>query len=64
MHIRSHQTGLTAHETITSKLAFEREMGQYNVQVKTYHTDNGIYTSKAFMDELREKGQGIRSAVE
>jgi hypothetical protein len=28
--------------------------------VKTYHTDNGVFTSKEFMAELFEKGQGIR----
>jgi hypothetical protein len=55
-----HQKGLGAHETIQSKLIFERSCLQHGVMVTQYHTDNGIYTSKEFMKELVEKGQGIR----
>ena len=55
-----YQSGLTTHKTIASKLAFKQEMAQYNMQVKTYHTNNGVYTSKAFMDELCEKGHGMQ----
>ena len=44
----SHQKGTAASETIQSKL---------NAR---YSPDNGIFTSKEFMRELAEKGQGIK----
>ena len=56
----SHQKGATASETIQSKLNFEREATTCGVTVQAYHTDNGIFTSKEFMRELAEKGQGIK----
>ena len=55
-----HQKGLTSSETIASKLAFERDAHAVGVTPKTYGSDNGVYASRAFMDELRNKGQGIR----
>ena len=54
-----HQFGLTANETIESKIAFERMAQGCGVTVKDYHTDNGVYTSKEFMRELAEAGQGL-----
>jgi hypothetical protein len=54
-----HQVSLTAVETITSKLKFEREAYSAGVSVKDYRTDNGIYTSREFARELETKGQGI-----
>ena len=54
-----HQLGMTASETIESKIAFERMAQGCGVAVKDYHTDNGIYTSKEFMRELNEAGQGL-----
>jgi hypothetical protein len=56
----SHQVGSTATETIQSKIKFEREAMTCGVEVKAYHTDNGIFTSKEFMRDLAEKGQGIK----
>jgi hypothetical protein len=55
----SHQVGATAHETIQSKIKFEREALTAGVVIQNYHTDNGVFTSKEFMRELAEKGQGI-----
>ena len=55
----SHQVGATATETIQSKTKFEREALTCGVDVQAYHTDNGVFTSKEFMRELAEKGQGI-----
>ena len=55
----NHQVGLTSMETIGGKLKFEREAAGVGVTVKSYSSDNGIYTSKEFMKELAEKGQGI-----
>ena len=55
-----HQISLTAMETIESKLTFERQAAAQGIDIKTYQTDNGIYTSRQFMAELNEKGQGIK----
>ena len=55
----SHQVGATAAETIASKTKFEREALTCGVDIQAYHTDNGVFTSKEFMRELAEKGQGI-----
>lgn len=55
----SHQVGQTAAETIESKMRFEREALTAGVTVQAYHTDNGVFTSKEFMRELGEKGQGM-----
>ena len=41
-----HQMGFTAHETILSKIPFEREASNVGVNVSEYSTDNGVYTSK------------------
>jgi len=55
-----HQSTLTAQETVEAKLAFEREALQVGVSVKAYQTDNGIYTSKEFLDCLVEDNQVIK----
>jgi hypothetical protein len=55
----SHQVGLTAAETIESKMRFERDAMSHGVSIQAYHTDNGIFTSREFMKDLSEKGQGI-----
>ncbi len=55
-----HQVGLTAEETIRSKIAFEREAVGCGVSVLNYHTDNGIYARTEYMRELAQKGQGIK----
>ena len=41
-----HQVTFNATDTILSKEAFERRMDRLGTPVKTYHTDNGIYTSR------------------
>ena len=54
-----HQVSLNAMETIEAKMAFERQAFTTGIQVKAYHTDNGIYTSKDFTAELYKSGQSI-----
>ena len=49
--------GFTAHETILSKIAFEREAFTVGVNVSEYNTDNGVYTSKEFTLDLANKNQ-------
>ena len=55
----SHQVGLTAAETIESKMRFERDALSHGVAIQAYHTDNGVFTSKEFLRDLTEKGQGM-----
>ena len=54
-----HQVSLDADETIQAKLHFERNAANYGVKIKSYHTDNGIFTSKDFMTQLLEDDQHI-----
>ena len=51
---------LGASNTIASKMKFERDAAAVGITVKSYVTDNGIYTSKDFLDELSKKDQTIR----
>ncbi len=37
-----------AEEAVESKRRFERMASDYNVQIKKYHADNGVYASKVF----------------
>ncbi len=47
MHITlNFSTG--AEEAVESKRRFERMASDYNVQIKKYHADNGVYASKVF----------------
>ena len=55
-----HQVSLNAHETVAAKHTFEREARMVGVEVKAYRTDNGVYTSKEFTNELEQEGQGIK----
>ena len=45
-----HQVSLGSSETIKSKLGFERDACDSGVVIESYHTDNGIFTSKEFME--------------
>ena len=54
------QVTLDATNTINAKNNFERHSLEMGVAVQSYHTDNGIYKSKAFTEELTTKYQSIR----
>ena len=54
-----HQVDINATETVKAKLTFERESQSQGVVIKGYHTDNGIFNSSEFMDELLKKQQKI-----
>ena len=56
----TNQVTLSSQETIEAKLNFERDALSAGVEVKSYNSDNGIYTSKEFMKELVKKGQGLK----
>ena len=51
---------INATETVKEKQTFEREAQSQGVVIKEYHTDNGIFNSSDFMEELLEKQQNIR----
>jgi hypothetical protein len=55
-----HQHSFTAAETVQSKMRFEQEALQAGVAVDCYHTDNGVFKAREFLQELSEKGQVIR----
>jgi hypothetical protein len=46
------QKGATAAETIEAKKAFERFSSTHGVVVKHYHSDNGIFETREFQDEV------------
>ena len=54
------QVGFTAEETIAAKHRFEREAASIGVQVQMYSTDNGVFTSQAYKEQLQKAGQAIR----
>jgi hypothetical protein len=53
------QLSTSAVHTIEAKRAFERYAKTYDVKIKHYHADNGIFDSKAFVREVHNCGQGI-----
>ena len=55
-----HQITLGAADTIQSKIRYERAALEDGVIIQGYHTDNGVFTAKEFMEELLSKGQNIR----
>ena len=54
------QVTLNASDTINAKHKFERHALEMGVKVESYHTDNGIYKSQAFTEELSTNYQQIR----
>ena len=56
-----HQISLSGPDTIKAKLHFEKDAYDDGVIIQSYyHTDNGVFTSKQFMDELLDHRQTIR----
>ena len=54
-----HQVTLNASDTINAKHQLERMAMELGVTVDSYHTDNGVYKSKAFTEELATNYQQI-----
>ena len=55
-----HQVDINDTETFNAKLTFDREAQSQGVVIKRYHTDNGIFNSSEFMEELSKNQQKIR----
>ena len=54
-----HQVAINFTETVKAKITFEREAQIQGVVTKGYHTDNGVFNSSEFMEELLKKQQKI-----
>ena len=54
-----HQLAINATETIKAKITFDREDKSQGVMINVYHTDNGIFNTSNFMEELFKKQQKI-----
>ena len=50
-----HQISLSAAETIEAFHALEREAGLCGVNIRAIHTNNGVFTSKAFRESLNDE---------
>ena len=53
------QINLTAAETLKSKRRFEQWAREHGVQVKSYHSDNGVFDSEEFRTEMDTLGQTL-----
>ena len=49
----------TAGEALQAKQEFEAEMATMGVTIVNYHSDNGVFTSSQFQDELAKMGQDL-----
>ena len=54
------EVAINATETVKAKLTFDREVQSQRLVIKGYHTDNGIFNSSEFMEELLKNQQKIR----
>ena len=55
-----HQVSLSETDTVQAKLHFERAADESGVVIQSYHTDNGVFTSAQFLEELLQNQQTIR----
>jgi hypothetical protein len=56
------QKSTAADETIKSKRLFERNAYDQGIKIEAYHSDNGIFKSKAWQDDCYTHGQGLTFA--
>ena len=50
-----YQVAINATENVKAKITFEREAQSQGVAIKGYHTDNGIFNTSEFMEDLLKK---------
>ena len=55
-----HQVTLSANETISAKTRYERLAHTYGINIQSYHTDNGVFKSQAFLKAVADQKQTIR----
>ena len=51
------QVSLQTHDTLQAKMELERFVQSVGVEIKCYHGDNGIFKSKAWIDDCKLKDQ-------
>ena len=51
------QKGLTGEETVRAKVCYEGHARRHGVNVKHYHTDNGIFAGNMFKEDVRAQRQ-------
>ena len=54
-----HQVSLQTGETLLGKNIREEDLNQFRYKVKRYHTDNGVFKSKEFQENLKLQNQTI-----
>ena len=59
-----HQVDINATETFEAKLTFEMEAQIQGMEIKGYHTANGIFSALEFMEELLKNQKKIRFSGE
>ena len=55
-----HQWDINTTETLKERLTFEREAQIQGVVIKGYHTDDGLFNTSEFMEELFKNQKNIR----
>ena len=55
-----HQVDINTTGTVKAKLTFEREDQGQGVMINVYHTENGIFNTSKFMEDLLKQKQKIR----
>ena len=55
-HLQYSTSGI---ETITAKRSYELYADSFEVIIRSYHADNGIFAEKDFRDEINESNQKI-----
>ena len=53
------QTSTEAKQTLKGKKHIEKDAAKYNVKIKSFRTDNGVFRSKEFKDNLQKCEQEI-----
>lgn len=53
------QTSTEADQTLKGKKRLEKDAAKYNVKIKAFRTDNGVFRSKSFKDEIEKCEQDI-----
>ena len=54
-----HQVTISSNKTVKAVFLYKHYASNYGVCIQAYHDDNGVFTSKNFMDSLIEKEQHI-----
>ena len=50
-----YQVDINGTENVKEKLPFDREDKRQGLMIKVYHTDNGIFNTSKFIEELLKK---------